>query len=140
MVERVTQAIVTRYIKDHDHTEDLKVRARYGQLEGWASIVTNTVLFAVKLAIGIAVGSVAVVADAVHTLADSATSIVIIIGFRAASTPSDKEHPFGHGRMEAVASLVISVLLFVSGVELLKHSGHRVLLFGGGVRHVVSGG
>ena len=127
MVERVTQAIVARFIKDHEHTEDLKVRARYGQLEGWASIVTNTVLCAVKLAIGISAGSVALIADAVHTFADSATSVVIIIGFRAASTPSDKEHPFGHGRMEAVASLVISVLLFVTGVELLKHSVMRAV-------------
>jgi len=126
MVERLTQAFATRFIKNHDHTRDLKVRARYGQLEGWASIVVNTLLFAVKLVIGIAVGSVAVVADAVHTLADSATSVVIIIGFRAASAPSDKEHPFGHGRMEAVASLVISVLLFVSGIELFKHSALRV--------------
>ncbi|MBT3376273.1 MAG: cation transporter [Lentisphaerae bacterium] len=122
MIERLTQTIVSRFIRDHEHTDDLKVRARYGQLEGWASIVTNTVLFAVKLVIGIQARSVALIADAAHTFADSATSVVIIIGFRVASTPSDREHPFGHGRMEAVASLVVSVLLFVGGVELLKHS------------------
>ena len=67
------------------------------------------------------------IADAVHTLADSVTSLVIIIGFKMAKKPADKEHPFGHGRMESVATLIVSVLLFIAGVELLEQSIHNII-------------
>jgi len=126
-MERLTRHLVRRLIRDHERIDDLRVRARYGQLEGWVSVAVNSVLFVVKLALGLAVGSVGLVADAVHTLADSATSGVIIVGFRLAARPSDREHPFGHGRMEAVASLVVSVLLFVAGAELFRISVNRTL-------------
>lgn len=115
------------FIKDHTRTSHPDVRAQYGALEGWVSIVGNTLLFAVKLAIGLATGSAALMADAVHTLADSATSAVVIVGFKMSRKPSDTEHPFGHGRIEPVATLIIAILLFVAGFELLKHSIHAIL-------------
>ena len=115
------------FIKDHTHTSDPEVRAAYGAFEGWVSIIGNTLLFAVKLAIGLTVNSAALIADAVHTLADSATSAVVIVGFKMARKPSDNEHPFGHGRIEPVATLIISILLFVAGFELLKHSVTSIL-------------
>jgi cation diffusion facilitator family transporter len=102
-------------------------KAAYGLLEGWIGLVLNAVLFVVKLALGLLTGSVALIADAVHTLADSITSGVLIGASRMARKPADREHPFGHGRIESVAAIVIAVLLGVAGVEFLESSIHRVL-------------
>lgn len=123
-MRKFTRWIVVKVIKNHQNINDLKVRARYGALEGWASIVINILLFVIKLLIGLSIKSVSLIADAVHTLADSATSVVVIIGFKMAKKPADKEHPFGHGRMESVATLIVSVLLFIAGAELLEKSIH----------------
>jgi len=119
--------IAAKCIKNHQSVNDLKVRARYGALEGWTSIVVNLLLFVVKILLGLSIKSVSLIADAVHTLADSGTSAVVIIGFKIARKPSDKEHPFGHGRMESVAALVVSVLLFMAGVELLEKSINAIV-------------
>ena len=126
-MKKLTHWTVARFIKNHQEINYLKVRARYGALEGWVSIVGNTLLFAIKLIAGLSIGSVSLIADAVHTLSDSATSVVVIIGFKMAKKPSDKEHPFGHGRMEFVATLIVSVLLFIAGVELLEKSIHSII-------------
>ena len=126
-MRRFTQWIVTKLIENHQNINDLKVRARYGSLEGWVSIVGNIVLFAIKIIAGLSINSVALIADAVHTLADSATSIVVIIGFKMAKKLPDEEHPFGHGRMEHVATLIVSVLLFIAGVELLGKAVHSII-------------
>jgi len=126
-MKKFTHSIAAKFIKDHQSVNDLKVRARYGALEGWASIVINLLLFVVKIVLGFSVRSVSLIADAVHTLADSGTSAVVIIGFKVARKPSDKEHPFGHGRMESVAALVVSVLLFMAGVELVEKSIHAII-------------
>lgn len=126
-MKKFTHWIAAKAIKDHQSVNDLKVRARYGALEGWASIVINLLLFVVKIVLGLSVRSVSLIADAVHTLADSGTSAVVIIGFKIARKPSDKEHPFGHGRMESVAALIVSVLLFMAGVELVEKSVHAIV-------------
>ena len=126
-MKKLTHWTVARFIKNHQEINYLKVRAGYGALEGWVSIVGNTLLFAIKLIAGLSIGSVSLIADAVHTLSDSATSVVVIIGFKMAKKPSDKEHPFGHGRMEFVATLIVSVLLFIAGVELLEKSIHSII-------------
>ena len=110
------------FIKNHTHTSNPDVRANYGVFEGWVSIIGNTILFAVKLILGLSLGSSALMADAIHTLTDSATSAVVIVGFKMSRKPSDSKHPFGHGRIEPVATLIIAILLFVAGFELLKHS------------------
>lgn len=125
-MRKFTRWIAVKLIKNHQNINDLKVRARYGALEGWASIVINILLFVIKITIGLSIKSVSLIADAVHTLADSATSVVVIIGFKIAKKPSDKEHPFGHGRMESVAALIVSVLLFIAGGELLEKSIHSI--------------
>ena len=126
-MKKFTRWISVKLIKNHQRINDLKVRAQYGVLEGWTSIILNTILFVVKILVGLSINSVSLIADAVHTLADSATSVVVIIGFKIARKPSDKEHPFGHGRMESVATLIVSVLLFVAGVELLEGSIHSII-------------
>lgn len=93
-----------------------------GYLEGWVSTVLNTVLFAFKLWVGLAAGSVAMIADAWHTLSDTLTSLVVILGFWISGKPCDEDHPFGHGRAELVASLIIGTLLAVVGVNFIRDS------------------
>jgi cation diffusion facilitator family transporter len=126
-MKKFTRWLAAKAIKNHQNVNDLKVRSHYGTLEGWTSIVINLLLFVVKIALGLSIRSVSLIADAVHTLADSGTSAVVIIGFKIARKPSDKEHPFGHGRMESIAALVVSVLLFMAGLELLEKSIHAII-------------
>ncbi|MBT4363339.1 MAG: cation transporter [Desulfobacteraceae bacterium] len=121
-MKKLTQFIISKLIKNHEQINLPDVRAGYGMLEGWLSFVINTVLFFIKIIIGIKFHSTALIADAIHTLGDSATSIIVIMGFKIAKKPSDSEHPFGHGKMEAVATLVVSVLLFIAGFETMKQS------------------
>ncbi len=96
---------------------DPSVRKRVGLLEGWVSVVVNLTVFAVKLVPGILIGSISLIADAFHSLSDVVTSVVVIWSFRAAAKPPDREHPFGHGRVESVASLIVALLLLVAAVE-----------------------
>lgn len=114
-------------IVDRRHAERSARRHAYGLLEGWVGLVLNAALFAVKLALGLAVGSVALIADAVHTLADSITSAVLIVSSGIARRPADREHPFGHGRVESVAAVIIAVLLGVAGIEFLQSSIEHLL-------------
>ena len=86
-------------------------------IEGIGSITLNTILFVLKYWVGIMTGSIAIMADAWHTLSDSLTSIIVIFGAKVSSKPADKNHPFGHGRAEAVASIIIGVMLFVVGTN-----------------------
>jgi cation diffusion facilitator family transporter len=123
----LTRWIVRKVIKDHRDVDNVKVRARYGSLEAWVSIIGNIILFVIKLIFGLMVNSVALIADAIHTLSDTGTSIIILVGFKIAKQPSDREHPFGHGRMESIATLIVSVLLIVTGFELLRSAGLRIL-------------
>jgi len=100
-----------------------------GFIEGWVSVVLNNILFALKIWVGIISGSVAMVADAWHTLSDTLTSIVVIFGFWIAKKPADEKHPFGHGRAEVIAAIVISILLATVGVHFLSESIHRLRNF-----------
>jgi cation diffusion facilitator family transporter len=122
-----THWLVRHLIADYRDVDNLKVRAKYGSLEAWVSIFINVALFAIKCILALIVHSVSLLADAIHTLSDTGTSIVILIGFKIAKRPADREHPFGHGRMESVATLIVSVLLIVTGFELLRSSFERIL-------------
>ena len=103
-----------------------EVRSRYGYLEGWLSLSVNLLLFIVKMIMGIMTASISIVADAVHTGSDVATSAIVIWGFKVSKKPADAEHPFGHGRMENIATLIIAVLLCVIGVEILQTAFMRI--------------
>jgi len=126
-MKKITGIIVKKIIKNSDSVFDPSVRTAYGKLEGWVGIAGNLILFAIKFYLGIISGSAALLADAVHTLGDSITSAVVIAGFIMAGKPCDKEHPFGHERMESIAALVISNLLFVTGFELIIHSIKKIM-------------
>jgi len=94
----------------------------YAYLEGWVSVVANIFLFILKYWAGVATGSIAIIVDAWHTLSDSLSSIVVLFGVRLGQKPADKEHPFGHGRAEWIASLVIGMMLVVIALNFIRES------------------
>jgi cation diffusion facilitator family transporter len=96
-----------------------------GYLEGIISIFINTLLFGLKYWVGMQTFSIAIIADAWHTLSDSLTSLVVIIGFKISSRPADKEHPFGHGQAEVVSSVIIGTMLMIVGFNFLIASVER---------------
>lgn len=99
---------------------------KYAVIEGWLSLFSNLLLFGLKFWVGIISGSVAVIADAWHTLSDSLTSIILLIAIRISKKPADENHPFGHGRAEIIASLIIGVLLSVIAFNFLVDSIKRM--------------
>ena len=101
-------------------------RGHVGMLEGWVSIVGNFILFIIKAIFGWMASSIALIADAFHTLSDVATSVVVIFGFKVAQKPADKEHPFGHGRAETIATLTIAILMAVVALEFAKGAIDRL--------------
>lgn len=106
--------------------EDIGIRARYGYLEGWVSVIFNLLLFVLKMFMGVLSGSISIIADAVHTVSDVMTSAIVIWGFKISKKPADAEHPFGHGRMEDISTLIIAVLLCVIGFEILQAAFSRI--------------
>lgn len=97
-----------------------------GVKEGWISGLVNILLFGIKLWAGIVSGSIALIADAWHTLSDTISSVLIIIGLKWASKPADKEHPFGHGRIEIIVSLVIGIILVLVGFHFITASVEKL--------------
>jgi len=102
-------------------------RAQEGALVGWTSILLNIVLFVLKMWAGMVTGSVAMIADAWHTLADSVSSVVVLVGFRLGARPADREHPFGHGRAELIAAVMIGTLLCLVGLGFGREAVERLL-------------
>lgn len=111
------------------------MNSKLGYREGFVSIVVNLMLFVLKYYAGMVSASVALVADAWHTLSDSLTSLLVIAGIRLSSRKPDKEHPFGHGRWEQVSAIIVAMLLVMVGVGFIedaitKLSGHECTGFG----------
>ncbi len=115
------------FIKNYKDTENPAVRARYGVSAGILGIVANILLFAVKLFAGIISGSVAIIADAINNLSDFMTSIVTLVGFKLSSRPADKEHPYGHARIEYVTGLIVSVVILTIGIEIGRSSIEKII-------------
>ena len=114
-------------VNDYNNIRDEKVRRGYGIVCGWVSIMLNIVLCCIKVFAGILSGSIAITTDAVNNLSDAGSSLVNIIGFKLSGKKPDPEHPFGHGRFEYVAGMIISILIIVCGVELGKTSVARII-------------
>ena len=121
-----TRWLVRRFVKNPEEIGKPLVRESYGVLEGWVSIAVNLAVFVVKFIPGVLIGSISLIADAFHALGDVLSSGVIIWGFKAAARPSDSKHPFGHGRIESIATLVIGILLFVVAWEFGQNSVIRL--------------
>lgn len=115
------------FIKKREELSDPDVRRRYGVLTGAFGIFLNLLLFAFKLFAGTLSRSVAITADAFNNLSDAGSSVITMIGFRLASQKPDTEHPFGHGRFEYIAGLLVSAAIVLMGFELLKSSVQKVI-------------
>ena len=123
----LTNLLIRLFVPDHEHTENPAVRLQYGIFSGYVGIAVNLLLFLVKLGAGILSGSIALAADAVNNLSDSGNSVVTILGFKVAAKPADSDHPFGHGRMEYVSGVVVSVVIIAIGLNFLKESFLRII-------------
>ena len=114
------------FIKDYQNTKSPAVRAAYGELSGAVGICINLLLSAAKFFVGTMTGSISISADAVNNLSDAGSSVVTLVSFKLAKKPADKEHPYGHGRIEYISALIVSFLILMMGVELLKSSVDKI--------------
>ena len=114
-------------IKDYQNVAAPEVRRAYGVLCGAVGIAINLLLFALKLLAGTLAGSVAITADAFNNLSDAGASIVTLLGFRLAGHKPDTEHPFGHGRIEYISGLIVSLVILLMGFELLRDAVGAIL-------------
>lgn len=114
-------------IKDYKSVGRPEVRTRYGVTAGVFGICSNAVICALKLAVGFVSGSVTVIADAVNNLSDAGSSAVTVAGFKLASRPADREHPYGHARYEYIGALVVAVIILIVGVLLCKSSVEKII-------------
>ena len=123
----MTEFLVNKFIKDSANIESTEVRTRYGMLASVVGIFCNVLLFSVKLAIGLILSSLAVTADAFNNLSDAASSIISFVGVKMAGKPADAEHPFGHGRIEYIAALIVSFLVIEVGFNFFKSSISKIM-------------
>lgn len=123
----MTELLSRLFVKNHRDTADSHVRRAYGTLVSVVGIILNIILFAAKFTVGTLFGSVSITADAVNNLSDAGSQIISLISFRISAKPADREHPFGHARIEYVASMIVSFLILLIGVELLKESVAKIL-------------
>ncbi len=115
------------WLIDKFFSHRLNSRRDFGYLEAWVSIVGNIFLFLVKFFAGLNLNSISLIADAFHSLSDVLTSIVVLLGFKLGSKPADEDHPFGHGRIEQIATLVIALMLLIVAYDLGKSSIERIM-------------
>jgi len=115
------------WIKDFENLSDSKVRQAYGILCGALGIALNVLLFAGKVLAGILSGSIAVTADAFNNLSDAGSSLVTLAGFKLAGQKPDRDHPFGHGRIEYISGLVVSMIIILMAFELLKGAVDKIM-------------
>ncbi len=123
----LTDALIRTFVKNREDVENARVRYAYGRLAGFSGLVANLLLFLAKTAAGLISGSLAIVADAFNNLSDAGSSIVTLVGFKLSSAPPDKEHPFGHGRMEYLSALAVAALIIAAGLELARSAVDKIL-------------
>ena len=123
----MTELIKRLFVRDYQNTSDPVVRARYGAVAGAVGIVTNVLLAAAKILIGALFGAIAIVADGINNLTDSLSSVITLVGFRLSAAQADEEHPYGHGRMEYIAAMLIAMLMAMVGFTLAQESLPKIL-------------
>ena len=123
----MTKWLIRRFVRDAEHTGDPKVRYAYGRLASVSGLTANVLLFLAKLTAGLLSGSLAITADAFNNLSDAGSSVVTLVGFKLSSAPPDKQHPFGHGRMEYLSALGVAALIMIAGFELATSSFEKIL-------------
>ncbi len=123
----LTNFLIKKFIMDSNNVQNREVRKKYGYLGGFVGFISNILLFLIKMIMGLMVNSISLIADGVNNLSDVGTSAITILGFKLSSKPADKEHPFGHGRTEYIAALIISLIIMLVGFELVQSSIKRII-------------
>lgn len=122
----MSKLLVKLFIKNYDDTKNPSVREKYGYLGSITGIIVNVLLAVAKYLIGAASNSIAITADAVNNLSDSVSCVITLVSFKMANMKPDKEHPFGHGRIEYVAALIVGFIVELMGYELIKSSIDKI--------------
>ena len=123
----MTKLLLRLFVKDYQDTENSKVRAKVGKISGVVGIISNLLLFGLKIFVGTISGSVSITADAMNNLSDATSSIVTLVGFKLAEKPADEDHPYGHARYEYLSGLAVATLIVVIGFELAKTSVEKII-------------
>ena len=122
----MTELLSRLFVKNRKNVTDPTVRAAYGTLGSVTGILLNLLLFAAKFTVGVLFGSVSIRADGMNNLSDAASQLISLFSFRISSKPADREHPFGHARIEYVASMIVSLLILLVGGDLLRESIEKI--------------
>lgn len=123
----MTELLSKIFVKDRENVTDPAVRSRYGAMAGIVCIVLNSLLATGKLIAGLFTGSIAIQADALNNFSDAGASVISLVSFRLASKPPDRDHPFGHARIEYIASMIVSFMILLIGFELLRESIGKIV-------------
>lgn len=123
----MTKLLLRLFVKNRHETKDPIVRRAYGTLSSVVGILLNVLLATGKFIVGTLVGSVAIRADAVNNFSDAGSSLVSLVSFKLSAKPADRDHPFGHARIEYVASMIVSFLILYVGVELVRGSVGKLI-------------
>lgn len=115
------------FIKNYENIGEEKVRVAHGKLASFFGIFSNLILVIMKIFAGVISASISIIADAINNLSDMGSSIITLVGFKLASAPADKEHPYGHQRIEYVTGLVVSVVIMFVGISLFKTSIEKMI-------------
>lgn len=119
--------LIKKFIRNYEDTRDPMVRESYGKFSSILGIICNILLCTSKILVGLIFNSVSITADGINNLSDAGSSIITFIGFKLASKPADKDHPFGHARIEYIAGLVVAFIILLLGVELIKTSFAKII-------------
>lgn len=119
--------LIKKFIKEPENITDESTRNQYGLLGGVVGIISNLILFIIKLTIGLLSSSISILADGFNNFFDCTSSIITIVGFKLANKPADSEHPFGHGRIELISGLIVAFMIMIFGFEFLKTSFTKIL-------------
>ncbi len=123
----MVQLLRKLFIKNYDQLADEKVRVAHGKMASLFGIISNLVLFAGKMLAGFFSASISIIADSINNLADMGSSVITLIGFKLAAAPADKEHPYGHQRIEYITGLVVAVIIMIVGGSLLVTSIEKII-------------
>lgn len=124
----MTELLLRLFIKDRNNINDINVRGKYGTLSGIVGIICNLILCSFKITVGLIIGSISVMADGLNNLSDMGSSVVTMVGFKMAAKPADKDHPFGHGRIEYLSAFIVAMLILLVGFELIKSSAQSIFM------------
>ena len=122
----MTNLLVKLFVKNKDDLSDKSVRRAYGTMTSIVGIIINVLLFAGKFTVGTLFGSIAVSADAINNLSDAGSSLISLVSFKISAKPADRKHPFGHARIEYVASMAVAFIILLIGFDLLKESFGKI--------------